>query len=64
MKGSLSSVVREYNFDSVQAFYKELNTAKRGKQNYEAACVDLVLPFEWIDSIINLKIRGTKGRIF
>ena len=26
--------------NSVQAFYKELNTAKREKQNYETACVE------------------------
>ena len=29
MKKRLSSIVKEYNFDSVQAFYKELNAAKR-----------------------------------
>ena len=29
MKKRLSSIVREYKFDSVQAFYKELNAAKR-----------------------------------
>ena len=40
MKRRLSFIVREYNFDSVQAFYKELNTAKREKQNYEAACME------------------------
>lgn len=40
MKKRLSSIVKEYNFDSVQAFNKELNAAKREKQNYEAACVE------------------------
>ncbi len=29
MKKRLSSIVKEYNFDSAQAFYKELNAAKR-----------------------------------
>ena len=37
MKKRLSSIVREYNFDSVQAFNKELNAAKRENQDYEAA---------------------------
>ncbi len=40
MKKRLSSIVKEYNFDSVQAFYKELNAAKRENQNYEAACAE------------------------
>lgn len=40
MKKSLSSIVKEYHFDSVQAFYKELNAAKRENQEYEAACVE------------------------
>ncbi len=40
MKKRLSSIVREYNFDSVQAFYKELNAAKRENQNYEVACAE------------------------
>lgn len=30
----------QYEFDSVQEFYKELNTAKRENQNYKAACVE------------------------
>lgn len=38
MKKRLSSIVKEYKFDSVRAFYKELNAAKAEKQNYEAAC--------------------------
>lgn len=40
MKKRLSSIVKEYNFDSVQAFYKELNAAKRENQNYEVACAE------------------------
>ena len=40
MKKRLSSIVREYNFDSVQAFNKELHAAKRENQNYEAACAE------------------------
>lgn len=40
MKKRLSSIVKEYHFDSVQAFYKELNAAKRENQNYEAACAE------------------------
>ncbi|MCM1500465.1 MAG: MobA/MobL family protein, partial [Clostridium sp.] len=40
MKNRLSSIVKEYKFDSVQAFYKELNAAKRENQDYEAACIE------------------------
>lgn len=40
MKKRLSSIVKEYNFDSVQAFYKELNAAKRENLDYEAACAE------------------------
>ena len=40
MKKRLSFIVKEYKFDSVQAFYKELNTAKREKLDYEATCAD------------------------
>lgn len=40
MKKRLSSIVKEYNFDSVQAFNKDFNAAKRENQNYEAACVE------------------------
>jgi len=29
MKKRLSSILKEYHYDSVQAFYKELNAAKR-----------------------------------
>ena len=36
MKKRLSSIVREYKFDSVQAFYKELNVAKSEKLEYQA----------------------------
>ena len=37
MKKRLSSIVREYKFDSVQAFYKELNAAKKEYLEYQAA---------------------------
>ncbi len=40
MKKRLSSIVKEYRFDSVQAFYKEFNAAKRENQDYEVACAD------------------------
>ncbi|MCM1500579.1 MAG: MobA/MobL family protein, partial [Clostridium sp.] len=40
MKKRLSSIVKEYKFDSVQAFYKEFNVAKRENHDYEAACTD------------------------
>ncbi len=35
MKKRLSSIVREYKFDSVQAFYKELDAAKRENFEYQ-----------------------------
>ena len=37
MKKRLSSIVREYKFDSVQAFYKEFNVAKKEYFDYQAA---------------------------
>ena len=37
MKKRLSSIVKEYKFDSVQAFYKELNAAKKEYLEYQAA---------------------------
>ncbi len=37
MKKRLSSIVREYKFDSVQAFYKELNASKEENLEYQAA---------------------------
>lgn len=40
MKKRLSSIVREYKFDSVQAFYKEFNVAKKESMDYEAACAE------------------------
>ena len=40
MKKRLSSIVKEYKFDSVQAFYKEFNTAKREYLDYNAACAE------------------------
>ncbi len=40
MKKQLSSIVREYKFDSVQAFYKELNASKKENLEYQAACTE------------------------
>lgn len=40
MKKRLSSIVREYKFDSVQAFYKEFNAAKKEYFDYQAACAE------------------------
>lgn len=40
MKKRISSIVKEYNFDSIQAFNKELHAAKRENQNYEVACAE------------------------
>ena len=37
MKKHLSSIVKEYKFDSVQAFYKEFNPAKKEYFDYQAA---------------------------
>ena len=37
MKKRLSSIVKEYKFDSVQAFYKEFDAAKREYLDYKAA---------------------------
>lgn len=37
MKKRLSSIVREYKYDSVQAFYKEFNAAKKEYFDYQAA---------------------------
>ncbi|WP_277935456.1 hypothetical protein [Parablautia muri] len=40
LKKRLSSIVNEHHFDSVQAFYKELNAAKKEYLDYQAACVE------------------------
>jgi len=40
MKKRLSSIVKEYKFDSVQAFYKEFHAAERGYLDYEAASAE------------------------
>ena len=40
MKKRLSSIVNEHHFDSVQAFYKELNAAKKEYLDYQASCVE------------------------
>ncbi len=37
MKKRLSSIVKEYKFDSVQAFYKEFDAAKKEYLDYQAA---------------------------
>lgn len=37
MKKRLSSIVKEYKFDSVQTFYKEFNAAKKEYLDYQAA---------------------------
>ena len=37
MKKRLSSIVKEYNFDSVQAFYREFDASKRENLEYQAA---------------------------
>ena len=37
MKKRLSSIVRECKFDSVQAFYKEFNAARKEYFDYQAA---------------------------
>lgn len=37
MKNRLSSIVREYKFDSVQAFYKEFNAARKEDIDYQVA---------------------------
>ena len=46
MKKRLSSIVKEYHFDSVQAFYKELNAAKRENLDYETACTEYEKTYE------------------
>ena len=40
MKKRLSSIVKEYKFDSVQAFYKEFNASKREYIDYKADCAE------------------------
>ena len=40
MKKRLSSIVKEYKFDSVQAFYKEFNAAKKEHLDYGTALAD------------------------
>ena len=40
MKKRLSSIVKEYKFDSVQAFYKELKAAKSEYFDYKADCAE------------------------
>ena len=40
MKKKLSSIMKEYKFDSVQAFYKEFNAAKKEYFDYKAACAE------------------------
>ena len=40
MKKRLSAIVKEYKFDTVQAFYKEFNASKSENLEYQAACVE------------------------
>ena len=40
MKKRLSSIVKEYKFDSVQVFYKEFKAAKSEYFDYKAACAE------------------------
>ena len=40
MKKRLLSIVKEYKFDSVQAFYKEFNASKREYIDYKADCAE------------------------
>ncbi len=40
MKKRISSIMREYKFDSVQAFYKEFDVAKKEYFDYQAACTE------------------------
>lgn len=40
IKKRLSSIVKEYKFDSVQAFYKEFKAAKSEYLDYKAACAE------------------------
>ena len=40
MKKRLSSIVKEYKFDSVQVFYKEFKAAKSEYLEYKAACAE------------------------
>ena len=40
MKKRLSSIVKEYKFDSMQAFYKEFEAAKKENLEYQAACAE------------------------
>ena len=40
MKKRLSSIVKEYKFDSVQAFYKEFKVVKSEYLDYKAACAE------------------------
>lgn len=42
MKKHLSSIVREYKFDSVQAFNNELNASKREYFDYQAARAECI----------------------
>ena len=46
--------MREYHFDSVQAFHKELDAAKKENQNYEVACAEY-------EKIYGEKVADTKS---
>ena len=40
MKKNLSSIVKDYKFDSVQEFYKEFDAAKKVYLDYESVLAD------------------------
>ena len=46
MKKRLSSIVKEYKFDSVQTFYKEFKVAKSEYLEYKAACAEWEKTYE------------------
>ena len=46
MKKRLSSIVKEYKFDSVQTFYKEFKAAKSEYLEYKAACAEWEKTYE------------------
>ena len=58
MKKRLSSIVKEYNFDSVQAFNKELNAAKSENLEYQAARAEYDKIYgEKVNDIMSIKER-------
>ena len=59
MKKRLSSIVREYKFDSVQAFYKEFDAAKKEYLEYQEAHVE----YEKIYGEKTEDIMSVRGRL-